>query len=143
METEKDIELGIASEPPSPSIPRTLPHHTRDTPDVAMTSTPHELEHNGLHTISTQYSNHISLAAVEPVDIQIRDLAVQVDTAPSPLSFASLLPKPKGNGDSKSAMRTLIYEVGADMPRSTLTAIIGGSGSGKTTMLNTVAERVT
>lgn len=141
MEKEKDIELGLDS--PPISRPTTPPQGTSRGPAVATAFRP-DNEHNELHIASTQYSNQLSLSAVDPVDVRIRDLAVQVDTSPSPLSLASLLPrKRKADGGIESKTKTILHDVSANMPRGTLTAIIGGSGSGKTTMLNTMAERLT
>lgn len=144
MEKEKDIELGLDSPRQSPvSRPTTPPHGDPDIPAVATTSR-HNFDQDELHITSTQYSNQLSLSAVDPVNVQVRNLAVQVDTSPSPLSLASLLPrKRKVNGGTESKTKTILYDVSANMPHGTLTAIIGGSGSGKTTMLNTMAERIT
>jgi ABC-type multidrug transport system ATPase subunit len=78
---------------------------------------------------------HISLKDVEPVDVQIRDLAVHVDT-----SSSSIFRRRKS--DEQDTIKALIYSVSASLKPGTLTAILGGSGSGKTTLLNTLAERV-
>lgn len=143
MEKEKDIELGLDSLPQSPvSRPATPPHSNSDIP-AGTTTSRHNIDQNELHITSTQYSNQLSLSAVDPVDVEVHNLAVQVDTSPSPLSLASLLPqKRETNGGNKSKTKTILHDVSANMPRGTLTAIIGGSGSGKTTMLNTMAERI-
>jgi ABC-type glutathione transport system ATPase component len=143
METEKDIELGIASDLNSSSSLRTPRHEKADPHEVAQSASLDDIEQNELHPIASHYSNQLSLSAVDPVDVRIRDLAVQVDVSPSPLSLASLLPRRRMKNGETESTKTILHDVSADMPRGTLTAIIGGSGSGKTTMLNTMAERIT
>ncbi|KAH7322700.1 pleiotropic drug resistance protein [Stachybotrys elegans] len=85
---------------------------------------------------------HLSLADVEAVDIQIRNLAVSVDTAPSwldPSTYPNLV---SAGFKTTPNVKKLLHSVDVDFRASTLTAIVGGSGSGKTTLLNTVAERI-
>lgn len=97
-----------------------------------------------LQAITTTQSNTFSLSAVEPVDVQIRDLSVSVDISPSVFSIERLIPRKKAqNGVATPTTKRILHSVCASMPVGTLTAIIGGSGSGKTTMLNTMAERMT
>ncbi|KAK7422801.1 hypothetical protein QQX98_001362 [Neonectria punicea] len=93
--------------------------------------------------ISLSGAGHLSLDDVQAVQVQIRDLTVSVNTAPSwlepstyPQLFASKL-------NTEPQMKKLLHSVNADIQPGTLTAIIGGSGSGKTTLLNSMAERVT
>ena len=91
--------------------------------------------------------NHLSLADVEEVDIQVRSLGVSVDTAPSiwdPSTYGDLFRQVIGRDKTPPGGHTkvLIQSVSASFVPGTLTAIIGGSGSGKTTMLNTLAERM-
>ncbi len=96
-----------------------------------------------LHQVASTHSNHLSLSSVQPVDICIRTLGCRVNTR-LPIftfdGFKSLLLNPKSS--SGEQWKTLLENVSADMPRGTLTAIIGGSGSGKTTLLNIMAERM-
>ncbi|PQE16403.1 ABC transporter protein [Rutstroemia sp. NJR-2017a BVV2] len=83
------------------------------------------------------------LSDVDPVTVQIRDLSISVDTAPSwfePATYPELL---RANFSTAAQVKTLLYSVSADFKPGTLTAIIGSSGSGKTTLLNSMAERVT
>lgn len=97
--------------------------------------------------LSTATSNHLSLSEVEPVDVQIRNLAVNVDTAPSIFSLENLRRRSSKttnqDGQPETKRKQILHSVSASMPAGTLTAILGGSGSGKTTMLNTMAERMT
>ncbi|KAI9841668.1 MAG: hypothetical protein M1837_000462 [Sclerophora amabilis] len=86
--------------------------------------------------------NEISLHAVEPVDVQVRNVSVSVDTSPSALaSFAQKCVKRK-RPPLESPIRTILSDVSSDMPSGSLTAIIGGSGSGKTSMLNVMSNRM-
>ncbi|RFU34068.1 hypothetical protein B7463_g2324, partial [Scytalidium lignicola] len=126
--SEKDLEKGMVGSDgaSSPALPVT-------------TGNGHE---QNLYTLSTTFSNHISLSAVDPVDVQIRDLSVTVDTAPSPFSLDSFMSGNRKHDDVPTS-KQILHSVSASMPAGTLTAIIGGSGSGKTTLLNTMAERVT
>lgn len=94
--------------------------------------------------ISNSHSNHISLSDVQSVEVQVRNLAVAVDTSPGAFDINYYLPKKKNqDGALISYAKQILHSVSASMPAGTLTAIIGGSGSGKTTMLNTMAERMT
>ncbi|KAH6694186.1 ABC transporter-like protein [Leptodontidium sp. MPI-SDFR-AT-0119] len=115
--------------------PRASSPHTSDAKDEGNT----ELFHS-----ATAHSNHISLRDVEPVEIQVRGLAVTVDLAPSAFSIDRYLPrKRRQDGSEAPRSKQILHSVSASMPAGSLTAIIGGSGSGKTTMLNTMAERLT
>ncbi|KAG4026291.1 hypothetical protein MFRU_042g00200 [Monilinia fructicola] len=96
-----------------------------------------------LQAITTTQSNTFSLSAVEPVDVQIRNLSVSVDISPPAFSIERLIPRKKAqDGVAPPTTKRILHSVSASMPIGTLTAIIGGSGSGKTTMLNTMAERM-
>jgi ABC-type glutathione transport system ATPase component len=131
---EKDLEI---------SLDEKENFHDSARPPKADTKPPSEDRQN-FQQLSTAQSNHISLSDVDPVDVQVRDLAVNVDLGASPLSLASLFSrKPNRDGNAKSETKQILHSVSASMPPGTLTAIIGGSGSGKTTMLNTMAERMT
>ncbi|QSZ31132.1 hypothetical protein DSL72_000695 [Monilinia vaccinii-corymbosi] len=102
-----------------------------------------ENEATELQAITTTPSNTFSLSAVEPVDVQIRNLSVSVDISPSAFSIERLFPRKKAqDGVATPITKQILHSVSASMPIGTLTAIIGGSGSGKTTMLNTMAERM-
>ncbi|KAK8050784.1 ABC transporter [Apiospora phragmitis] len=88
-------------------------------------------------------ANHLSLDDVEPMDVQIRNLSVTVDTSPSimdPSTYPELFSI--GKSSTGPTTKTLLHSVDASFQPGSLTAILGGSGSGKTTLLNTVAERM-
>ncbi|KAM3551354.1 hypothetical protein MY1884_007764 [Beauveria asiatica] len=87
-------------------------------------------------------AGQLSLDDVASVQVQIRDLEVSVNTAPSwlaPSTYPNLF---KSKFNTVAEMKTLLHSVNADLAPGSLTAIIGGSGSGKTTLLNTMAERI-
>lgn len=84
----------------------------------------------------------LSLDDVASVQVQIRDLEVSVNTAPSWLAPSTYPALFKSRFSTTSEMKTLLYSVNAEFAPGSLTAIIGGSGSGKTTLLNTMAERI-
>ncbi|KAF7883015.1 hypothetical protein EAF00_011504 [Botryotinia globosa] len=107
-------------------------------------SATNENDATNLQAITTTQSNTFSLSAVEPVDVQIRNLSVNVDISPSAFSIERWIPRKKAqDGFATPTTKQILHSVSASMPIGTLTAIIGGSGSGKTTMLNTMAERMT
>ncbi|KAI6780236.1 putative ABC transporter ATP-binding protein/permease-like protein [Emericellopsis cladophorae] len=92
--------------------------------------------------LSLSGAGTLSLSDVEPVSVTLRNLAVSVDTSPSyiePSTWPQLI---SSKFNTTPCMKTLLHSVSADFKPGTLTAIIGGSGSGKTTMLNTMADRV-
>jgi len=84
------------------------------------------------------YSNEISFRSVAPVDIAIRRLTVTVEKTMSAFKRlrSRLSEKKIDNNENENATQSKIILGGgsADLPRGTLTAIIGGSESGKTTL---------
>jgi len=141
---EKDLEIGLGG-PENASRGAAHLAKVDSKPTASRTSTAKDREpHNDLHHLSTSHSNHISLSDVDPVDVQVRNLAVTVDISPSTISLSKYLPRKRSrDGTPKAQSKEILHSVSASMPAGTLTAIIGGSGSGKTTMLNTMAERMT
>lgn len=95
------------------------------------------------------HGNQLSLDDVAPVQVQIRDLTVTVDTSPSilePDTYPALVRARLLGGRAKaepaSFIKPLLTSVSASLRPGTLTAILGGSGSGKTTLLNTISARI-
>ncbi|OCK83730.1 P-loop containing nucleoside triphosphate hydrolase protein [Lepidopterella palustris CBS 459.81] len=88
--------------------------------------------------------NTISLREVDLVDVRIRNLSVTVDESPRrPTALVSALARKRGKLQSENRhVKTILDDISADMPSGTLTAIIGGSGSGKTSMLNVMSRRM-
>lgn len=88
------------------------------------------------------HAQNLSLDNVEPVEINIRDLSVSVNTAPSwlqPGTYQDLL---SANFKTTPRTKQLLQSITTDLQPGKLTAIMGGSNSGKTTLLNTIVERV-
>ncbi|KAH7091129.1 ABC transporter-like protein [Paraphoma chrysanthemicola] len=90
-------------------------------------------------TNESHHDNNISLHAVEPVSVRLEHLSVSVDEAPNALG--GLFAK-KQDAPNRSHVKTILDDVSAEMPSGTLTAIIGGSGSGKTSLLNQMSGRM-
>lgn len=90
-------------------------------------------------TASRFNENSISLREVDPVSVRLEHLSVSVDESPNAL--ARLFSKQK-RPPSCSHVKTILDDVSASMPAGTLTAIIGGSGSGKTSLLNQMSGRL-
>ncbi|CAI7647703.1 unnamed protein product [Penicillium bialowiezense] len=86
---------------------------------------------------------NLSLRAVNPVDINVCNISLQVNTTPpiwetSPSRIWGRLRGQKPPDTSK----TVLQSISASMPSGSLTAIIGSSGSGKTSLLNLMASRM-
>lgn len=96
----------------------------------------HEMSGVEWHILDDHQQN-LSFSDVHPVDIAIRNLEVEVDIA---TPFADAL-KAKftrfkigdGQGGEEGGVRRkkILKDVSANFPAGSLTAIIGGSGSGK------------
>lgn len=89
----------------------------------------------------------LSFNAVSPIDVQVHDLTVQIDTTPpiwqvSPAQAWKRLLRSKSKCDDALSYKTILEGVGAYMPSGSITAIIGSSGSGKTSLLNVMAGRM-
>ncbi|KAL8669211.1 MAG: hypothetical protein Q9168_006193 [Polycauliona sp. 1 TL-2023] len=85
--------------------------------------------------------NDLSFRAVGAVTIRVQNLSAAIHVSPG--AFAGLLARFKhGRQSSPRNHKTILDNVTADMPSGSLTAILGGSGSGKTTMLHALSHRV-
>ena len=122
---------------------------TRPVSDVPSQPDTDKVDHASLTTtdaaaprFSVSMAGPLSLADVQAVSVQIRDVSVTVDISPSWLAPSTYPQLFKEKFRPKPCSKTLLHGVSATLPPGTLTAIIGGSGSGKTTLLNTLAERV-
>jgi ABC-type multidrug transport system ATPase subunit len=83
-------------------------------------------------------TNGISLREVDPVSVRLEHLSVSVDESPNAFARAfSKKPPPSHNH-----IKSILDNISADMPSGSLTAIIGGSGSGKTSLLNSMSGRI-
>lgn len=83
--------------------------------------------------------NDISLRAVDSVDISVQQLSLEIDVSPHGLlALKSLFHK---KTQPARTFKTILHEINAWIPSGSLTAIIGGTGSGKTSMLNALAHK--
>ena len=85
--------------------------------------------------------NDLSFRAVEPVNISIQNLGVDIDISPNGLAAFKNRLRSRTPTDKK-VYKTILQNVRAYMPSGSITAIIGGSGSGKTSMLNALSHRI-
>lgn len=77
------------------------------------------------------------------VSVKVRNLSIKVDPAAlSPFSSLSALQARLFNQSAKFPPKHILRDVSADLPGGSLTAIIGASGSGKTSLLNAISHRV-
>lgn len=82
--------------------------------------------------------NELSFRAVAPVSIHVKNLNVGIDVSPN--SILSIFRSNRGAREEK--VKAILKDVNAYMPSGSVTAIIGSSGSGKTSVLNTLSHRV-
>lgn len=96
---------------------------------------------------SSSQQEHISFRPVEPVDVSIRGLTIGVSTHSTLGKKKKKKPNPSQSGgeapEPLEEEKKILDAVSADFPAGELTAIIGGSGSGKTSMLNIMSSRMT
>ncbi|KAI4226498.1 MAG: hypothetical protein L6R40_008288 [Gallowayella cf. fulva] len=85
--------------------------------------------------------NNLSFHSVEAVNVQVRGLCVDIDVSPGGVTALLNAIKRTKNAPPKPH-KTILNDVNADMPSGSLTAILGGSGSGKTTMLHALSHRI-
>ncbi|KAL8811787.1 MAG: hypothetical protein Q9200_001519 [Gallowayella weberi] len=85
--------------------------------------------------------NDLSFHAVQAVDVQVRNLSVDINVSGGSFANLSALFKRKRNAPTETH-KTILHDVNAYMPSGSLTAILGGSGSGKTTMLHALSHRI-
>jgi ABC-type multidrug transport system fused ATPase/permease subunit len=79
-----------------------------------------------LQHIKSEISNRIGFREVDEVDVKVRNLVVKVNT--SLPAYQTLFKKKDPDAVNE---KIILNDVSADMRAGTLTAIIGGSGSGK------------
>jgi ABC-type multidrug transport system ATPase subunit len=95
-----------------------------------------------IHQETKNQSYGISLREVEPVLVRLDHLCVTVDESPSALSRIFSKRRKTEHHEGPSYVKTILDDISSDMPAGTLTAIIGGSGSGKTSLLNQMSGRM-
>jgi len=80
---------------------------------------------------------------VSQVNVKVRDLSLRVDpTTLSPFASLNALQSRIFNQSARFPPKQILQDVSADLPSCSLTAIIGASGSGKTSLLNAISHRV-
>ena len=84
----------------------------------------------------------LSLRAVEPVDVVVQNLSLKIDISPSGFSALKASLRKNNSSSQSEQYKSIIDNVNAYMPHGSLTAIIGSSGSGKTSMLNSMCQRM-
>lgn len=99
-----------------------------------------EREHlppESIQQIQSHAHNAFSLHEVNPVSVRLENLSVFVNESPNALT--NFFSRKKV---ATAQAKTILDDVSADLPSGTLTAIIGGSGSGKTSLLNQMSGRM-
>lgn len=82
-----------------------------------------------------------SSRAVKAVDVEVRNLSVDIDVSPSGFKTLPTIFKNQTKHSNKT-YKPILHDVSVEMPSGSLTAILGGSGSGKTTMLHALSHRI-
>lgn len=86
-------------------------------------------------------ANDLSFRAVDPVNVHVKHLNVDIDISPSGLSaFTASFGRKRRTREPE--FKAILRDVNSYMPSGSLTAIIGSSGSGKTSVLNTLSKRI-
>ncbi|KAF2687979.1 ABC transporter-like protein [Lentithecium fluviatile CBS 122367] len=92
-------------------------------------------------SVVSHVEHAISLQEVDPVSVRLEGLSVSVDQSPN--FFARLFSKNVGARDGDAShVKSILDDISAEMQSGSLTAIIGGSGSGKTSLLNQMSGRM-
>ncbi|KAL9124612.1 MAG: hypothetical protein Q9217_006075 [Psora testacea] len=83
----------------------------------------------------------LAFRAVDAVHVRVENLNVDIDISPSPLTnpFAYLKQR---RVENEARFKPILKNVNIYMPSGTVTAILGASGSGKTSVLNTLSHRI-
>ena len=88
-----------------------------------------------------QLDADLSFHAVSAVDVRVENLNVDIDLSPSPLTDR-LTRSGRHRTEDELRFKPILKNVNAYMPSGTVTAILGASGSGKTSVLNTLSHRI-
>ena len=86
-------------------------------------------------------TNDLSFRAVDPVNVLVKDLKLTIDVSSSGISSFATTFKWMKTSPVKE-IKSILKDVNAYMPSGSLTSIIGSSGSGKTSVLNSLSHRI-
>ena len=138
QEKGSSVKEDLPPRPASEYIPN------NDSDRVSLASYKQKLDHaSSYHEIDdgSYYDNELSFRSVAPVDVSVDKLSVDIDLRPS--LYQSVINFVKGrNTKDIPKQKKILDDVSATMTSGTLTAILGASGSGKTTFLNILAHRM-
>ncbi|KAG0632817.1 P-loop containing nucleoside triphosphate hydrolase protein [Tuber brumale] len=100
---------------------------------------------DGEVTSGQEHETQISFHEVHAIDVAVRNLTIAVSQHKAMGWLGGLLSKKDTNDEEAGSVEEIkiLNNVSADMPAGELVAIIGGSGSGKTSMLNVMSGRMT
>lgn len=85
----------------------------------------------------------LSLRGVDAVDVVVQNLSLNIDLSPTGFSaFKASLTRKTSPAQDRDHYKTIVNNVNAHMSCGSLTAILGGSGSGKTSLLNSMSHRM-
>jgi ABC-type multidrug transport system ATPase subunit len=89
-------------------------------------------------------SSEINIGAkkVSAVDVSVLGLSVRVKPEVDIRSYVQDAFIRRKSTRSRGSYKTILDDVSVDVPAGSLTAILGSSGSGKTTFLNAIAHRI-
>lgn len=79
----------------------------------------------------------LSFRSVDAVNVSIQNLSLDVDLSPRGLSALG-----KKRCNEAESHKCILKNIDAFMPSGSLTAILGGSGSGKTSLLNSLSQKI-
>lgn len=96
-----------------------------------------DLAQSPLPTYDDDVVQDLSFRSVDAVNILIQTLSLDVDV--SSHGFSALRKK---KGKEAEGRKCILHEIEALMPSGSLTAILGGSGSGKTSLLNSLSHKI-
>jgi ABC-type multidrug transport system ATPase subunit len=116
------------------------PSTSHAEPDIAISGSN---AHDSRPSIESE-GNQISFREVDPVTVRVRKLSVSLDSSPPAAvrAFSALGGKSAISRRGHAHVKTILQDVSADFPSGSLTAILGASGSGKSSLLNVMSERM-
>lgn len=120
--------------------PPQSPKMDEDNLSIRMASAPPD--HSPEETDSPTDAFNLSFRAVDPVDVAVQDLSLEVDTTPPIWETGPTQLWNRLRRKDPSPPKPVLTGIDASMPSGSLTAIIGSSGSGKTSLLNLMAGRM-